>query len=171
MADATVAVDGLKALQVLLKFAAKVTLYEDLLRPDRVDNGVQLFRRKILRANVRVDVCGFENFFCVAGSDAVDVRQRSFDAFVAGNVNTEKSGHKLVFVGVIVCLALTLFVARVGADDAENILPLDDAAAFALPFYRCSDFHDSICEIALVLEDKKSPGEPLFFSFGTPCAI
>jgi hypothetical protein len=77
----------------------------------------------------------------------------------------------MVFVKVVIELTLTLFVARVGADDAENVLPLDDAAAFALPFYRCSDFHDSICEITLVLEDKKPPGEPLLFSFGTPCAI
>jgi len=31
-------------------------------------------------------------------------------------------------------LTLALFVARVFANDAEDILPLHDAAAFALPF-------------------------------------
>lgn len=99
-----------------------------------MNDRIQLLRRKVLGPNTRVDVRSFENLFGVARADAVDVWERSFDALVAGDVNAENSWHKMMIFGCV-GLALTLFVARVGADDAENILPLDDSAAFALPFY------------------------------------
>jgi hypothetical protein len=46
----------------------------------------------------------------------------------------------LVFGG----LTLPLLVARVFANDADDVLPLDDAARFTLPLDGCSNFHESV---------------------------
>ena len=86
MADATVAIDRLKALEIALNLAAEVTFDRNFIGVDRDDDGVQLFRRKILGTDVGIDVGLFENFFRVAGAHAVNIRQGGFDAFVAGNV-------------------------------------------------------------------------------------
>jgi hypothetical protein len=54
-------------------------------------------------------------------------------------------------------------VTRVLADDAENVLPLDDAARFTLPLDGCSNFHEFVSfRKWLDLEDKKSPVEPAY---------
>ncbi len=94
MADTAVAIDRLEALEVLLEIAAKVAFDQNLLRGDRVDDCVQLFRRKILRAEVRFHIRGFEHFFRIARPDAVDVWERHFDSFVAWDVNAENSWHR-----------------------------------------------------------------------------
>src|SRR5438046_10455528 len=78
MTEAAVAGDGLKALEGLLNVAAKVALDQNLLRGDRVDDRVQLLRRKILRAEVGIHVRGFEHFLRIARPDAVDVWERHF---------------------------------------------------------------------------------------------
>jgi len=56
-------------------------------------------------------------------------------------------------------LALPLLVARVLANNAQDILTLYDAAAFAKAFYGCSYFHFLWLEKVSVsdLGDKKSP--------------
>jgi hypothetical protein len=41
-------------------------------------------------------------------------------------------------------LTLTLLMARVRANDAEDILPLDDTACYTLPLDGCSNFHESV---------------------------
>ena len=86
MADTTVAVDRLKAFKIALNFAAEVAFDRNFIRVDRNDDGVELFGREILRADVGIDVGLLENFFRVAGSQSVNIRQGGFDAFVAGNV-------------------------------------------------------------------------------------
>ena len=46
--------------------------------------------------------------------------------------------------GWLAGLALALFMPRVLTNDAENVLPLDDAARFTLPLDGCSNFHESV---------------------------
>ena len=59
-------------------------------------------------------------------------------------------------------------MARVFANNAEYVLPLDDAARFTLPLDGCSNFHESVsvdeigCILRTDLEDKKSPAAPRF---------
>ena len=130
MTQPAVAVDRLETLEIHLQIAAKVTLDQNLLRGDRVDDCVQLFRRKILRAEVGFDVRGFEHFFRIARPDAVDVWERHFNSFVAWDVNAEDSWHRWCVLG----LALALFVARVLANDAHDAFATYDAAGYALPF-------------------------------------
>ena len=86
VADAPVAVDGLEALEIALHFAAQIALDRDLVRVDRMDDRVELFGREILRAGVRINVRLFENLLRVARAHPINVGQRGFDAFVAGNI-------------------------------------------------------------------------------------
>ena len=86
MADATVAVDRLKALEISLNFAAKVAFDWDLICVNRNNDRVELFRAQIFRADVGINVGLLEDLLCVAWSQTIDVRQGSFDAFVAGDV-------------------------------------------------------------------------------------
>jgi hypothetical protein len=83
----------LETLEILLQFAAQVALDGDFLRTDCVNDRVQLLRRKILRACVRIDIRRLEHLFRVVGPDAVNVRKRGLDSFVTGNVYAEKSWH------------------------------------------------------------------------------
>jgi len=53
-------------------------------------------------------------------------------------------------------LALALLVARILANDANDILALHNAACFAKPFHRCSYFH-----VRSGSDDKKSPWQKL----------
>lgn len=94
VADAPVAINSLEALEVLLDFAAEVTFDEDAVGVDGLDDFVELFGGKVFCADIGVDAGVFEDLFHVAGSDAVDVREGGFDAFVARDVNTEYTRHR-----------------------------------------------------------------------------
>ena len=89
VADATVAIDGLEALEITLNFTTKVAFDGNLVGVDRVNDRVQLFGREILGAGIGVDVGLFKNFRGVAGAHAIDVRQGGFDAFVSGDVDSK----------------------------------------------------------------------------------
>ena len=85
MADATVAVDRLEALEVALQLTTQVAFDDDLQGIDGVDDGVELFRRQILRTDVGINSRDLKDALGIARSDAVNVGQRGFDAFVAGD--------------------------------------------------------------------------------------
>ena len=89
MTDATVAVDRLQALQIALNFPTQIAFDRDFARVDRVNDCVQLFGRKILGPDIRVNVGLFENLFRVARAHAINVGQGGFDAFVAGDINSK----------------------------------------------------------------------------------
>ena len=95
MADAAVAVNGLKALKIALHLAAEVAFYEHLLRIDRVNNGIQLLRRQVLGADIRVDIGDLKDPLGIAWANSVDIRKRSFDALVARNFYSESLGMML----------------------------------------------------------------------------
>ena len=82
MTDATVAVDGLEALEIGLNFAAKITLDGELAGGDGVDELVELLRGEILGPDIGIDVGLIEDLFGGAGSDPVNVRKGGFDSLV-----------------------------------------------------------------------------------------
>ena len=88
VADATIAVNGLEALEVCLNFTPEITFDGQLARSDRLDDVVQLLRREILGANIRFDVRLLEDLLRGARADPVNVWQRSVDALVAGVFNS-----------------------------------------------------------------------------------
>lgn len=87
--DAAIAVDGLKALEVGLQFAAEITFNENLAAGDGVDNLTELFVRKVLSTDVGVHVGKLEDAFDVLPADSINVGKRSFDTLLAGNFDTE----------------------------------------------------------------------------------
>ena len=58
-----------------------------LARGDGLDDLVELFVGQILRARVGIDIGLLEDALRGARADAVNVRERRFDALVAGNFN------------------------------------------------------------------------------------
>jgi len=93
MAETTVAVDCLQTLEVTLKFAAEVTLDDDLLGRDGGDDGTDLLGRKFLGAGVGIDVGLLEDALGGLRADAVNVNERGFNALVAGDFYAEESWH------------------------------------------------------------------------------
>ena len=61
MANATITVDRLEAFQIALHFAAKIAFDRDFVRRDRLNDFVDLLRRQILCAQVRIDIGLFED--------------------------------------------------------------------------------------------------------------
>ena len=100
MADAAVAIDGLKALKIALHLAAEVAFYEHLLRVDRVNNGIQLLRRQIFSADIRVDIGDLKDPLGIAWANSVDIGKRSFNALVARNFYAKESGHNVEEFGL-----------------------------------------------------------------------
>jgi len=86
VANATIAVDSLKAFEISLNLSAEITLNQDLIGIDRVDDCVDLLGAQIFSAGVRIDVRLLKNFFGVARPHSINVGKRGFDAFVAGYV-------------------------------------------------------------------------------------
>ena len=87
MTNASIAIDGLEALEVGLQLAAQIAFDRELARGDRLDDLVELFVAQILGPQVRIDVGLLENANRSARADAVNVGERRFDALVAGNFN------------------------------------------------------------------------------------
>jgi hypothetical protein len=71
-----------------LYVAAQIALDLELVVRDRVDDLIQLLRRKIFRPDVWVDIRLLENAPRSAKADSIDIRQRYLDAFVCGNFNS-----------------------------------------------------------------------------------
>jgi len=87
--DAAVTINPLETLQITLYVATQITLDFDLVVRDRVNDLVQLLRRKIFRADIWIDIRLFENAPGSAKTDPIDVRQRDLDAFLRWNFNSE----------------------------------------------------------------------------------
>ena len=73
MADATIAIDGLEALQVGRDIAAQVTLEDPLVLSDQVKDLVELFLREVLGPHVGIKARFLDEDIGPAGADAVDV--------------------------------------------------------------------------------------------------
>jgi hypothetical protein len=91
--DAAVAIDGLEALEILLQLPAQVTLDDVLVLLDDLDDAVELLVGQLLGPDVGADLGLLEHELGAGRADAVDVRQRGFDALFAGDVDTEETGH------------------------------------------------------------------------------
>ena len=89
MADAAITIDRLQASQIGLHVAAQIAFNLDLVVRDRVNDFVQLLRSKILRAQVRIDVCLLENALGRAQADSVNIGEGRLDAFVRRNFYSE----------------------------------------------------------------------------------
>ena len=142
MADATVAIDRLEALEILLQLAAQVALDDVLVFLDNLDDAVQLLVGQRLGADVRADLSLLQHELRAGRADAVDIRKRGFDALVAGDIDTKKTGHGGKVVGG---LSLALLQARIlFVDDVDTALPADNLAVRRTAFNGSANSHDFI---------------------------
>ena len=93
MANATIAVDRLQALEVTLNLSAKIALDDNPLTGNCGNDTSDLLGRKLLGADVRIDIGLFEDALGSLRADAVNVNERGFDALVAGDFYAEESWH------------------------------------------------------------------------------
>ncbi len=89
MPNAAVTINCLQTLEVALQFAAQIAFDQELIPRDRVNDVVQLLRREFLRAQVRINGGLLEDPLRGRRPDAVDVRQRRFDALVGRDFNSK----------------------------------------------------------------------------------
>lgn len=122
-ANATVAVDGGKALHLSLLLTTKVTLDEDSLVLDHRGNLDQLLLAELTGANVRVHPGVIEDLGGGGGTDTENVRERSLNSLLVGDVCAEESCHDLNCCG-----------------NPRNFLP--GAARGAVLYQRCSDWQE-----------------------------
>ena len=108
MADAAQTVDAGQTLESHLLLTAQVTLDEDVVAGDSLNNLGQLSVRERARAKVRGDTGLLQHLLSRGGPDAVDVAQGGLNALLVGNFDTEKTSHS----GVLL-LVMFLFRHRV----------------------------------------------------------
>ena len=88
MADATVALDALEALQVHTDFAAEIAFDDVLAILDGVHDLRELSFAQVFRAHCAIDARAFQNLFRIHRADSVDITKRDIDALLRGNVHT-----------------------------------------------------------------------------------
>ena len=101
MANSPIAVDRLESLQIALKFPTEVAFDQNLVRGDRLDDVIQLFRRKALRANIGVDIRLLEDFFREARSDSIDIWKGRFDSLITWDFYAKKTRHVRSFLMLV----------------------------------------------------------------------
>jgi hypothetical protein len=88
VADAAIRIDRLQTFQVTLHVATQISFNLDFVIRDRVNDFVQLLRRKIFRAQVGIDIRLFQNPPSCGKADSIDVGERRFDAFFCWNFDS-----------------------------------------------------------------------------------
>jgi len=73
MTDASIRIDRLQTFQIALHVAAQIALDLELVVRDRVNDLIQLLRRKIFRPEVWIDIRLLEDAPRSAKADSVDV--------------------------------------------------------------------------------------------------
>jgi hypothetical protein len=135
MTEAAVRSEIHQTLDVLLHLAASVAFDLDA-AVDRIANRLHVCFRKLIHLSVGRD---FGNFAQLAGrrvADSVDVRESVNDGLTAGEIDTSNARHDDSFS------ALTLLVARVIANHAQDSAALHDFALVADLLHTRSHLHD-----------------------------
>ena len=93
MADPAVAADVGKAFDVTGNFAAQIAFDFDPDLIDRVADALLIFFRHIFNAQIRTDPGVLDQTLRRPQTDAKNIRQRNFDAFVARKIDTSDTSH------------------------------------------------------------------------------
>jgi hypothetical protein len=73
MANSTVTINCLQTLQIALDFTAQVALNQHFITGDRLNDLVDLLRRKVFGAQIGINVCLLKDLLRGARPDAVNV--------------------------------------------------------------------------------------------------
>ena len=137
MAQATVAADFHKALNVLRNLAMEVALDGEVL-VDVFADFLEIVLGDVLHADIRVDASLSDNLFCGGVADTVDVSQADLNALLAREVDTKKTCHSLASLPL---LTLTLLMTGVLADHEHLAMASNDFALVAHFLDRRTDLH------------------------------
>jgi hypothetical protein len=88
MPDAAIRINRLQTFQVTLHIATQITFDLDLVVRDRVNDFVQLLRRKVFRSQIWIDIGLLENAPGCVKADSIDISKGRFDAFVCWNFDS-----------------------------------------------------------------------------------
>jgi hypothetical protein len=91
--DATVAIDGLQALQVAGDVTAEIALHHPLVVGDDVENLVELLLGQVRGAHVGIETGGRDDEVGPRGANAVDIPEGESDLLFGGEFNAEETRH------------------------------------------------------------------------------
>src|ERR1044071_397034 len=123
MTNAAITFNALQALQVHADLAAQVTFNDIFSILNGMDNLGELLLGKILGTDARSDIGASENLISVGRTNAVDITQGNFDAFVRRNFYSNDTSHKYR-------LTLPLFVTGICANHTNDAFATDNFALF-----------------------------------------
>lgn len=127
MADAPVALDALKPLQIQPQLPAQVTLGDILAVLDRMHDLGQLLLIQRLRPQRRIDLGSDQDLAGVHGPDTVNVPESDVDSLLRWYVDSKNTWHKLKS-------SLTLLVTSIAADHSDHTLASHHFAVLAQLF-------------------------------------
>ena len=93
MANATVAIDRLKALEIGGVVATKIAFNDPLVIGDHVEDFIELFFAQILGAEVGIDADFFDDNVSALGTDTVNVTEGERDFLLRGDFDAEETWH------------------------------------------------------------------------------
>jgi hypothetical protein len=93
VADATVTIDGLEALQVAGDVTAEITLHHPLVVGDDVQDLVQLLFGQVRGAHVGIEAGGGDDEIGPGRANAVNVPEGVSDLLFGGKFNAEETWH------------------------------------------------------------------------------
>lgn len=99
---AAVTFDGLEAFQVESDFAAEIAFGGVFAFLDGVNDLGELLFVQVFGADLGIDGSAFEDDLGIGRANSVNVTEGDINAFVTGNINAEKSWHKVGAVNLVV---------------------------------------------------------------------
>jgi hypothetical protein len=139
VALAAVTANGNQAADILGDLTPQIAFnYKIFLQ--RLRNLCDLRFGQVAGVSGRVNLCPAANLFGSRRPDAVNIPQPNVETLFVRNVHTKNTWHCQRFP-LLACAngpersALPLFMPDIRADDANNPVPLDDAAVLAQAFY------------------------------------
>lgn len=142
MPKAPIAADFDQASDVGLDLAPKVSL-DDVVAVDDLTELGDIRIGKVPYPNSRIEPRLLNQFRRVVLADAVDMRQGVQDRLLSGKVYACNTCHSSSFP-LRACLALSLLVLGVDAEDTDDALALDDLALVADSLNTRAYFHGSV---------------------------
>jgi hypothetical protein len=95
VADTTIGLDGLEALQVARNFAAEVTFNPDTFRNNELCNFVKLFFAQGVSAAIRIQTSVRTQRLSGRLTDSINVTQRIRNFLIRGDLDSKNAWHRM----------------------------------------------------------------------------
>jgi hypothetical protein len=92
--NASIAIDGLKALQIASDIAAQIALHHPFIISDNMEDFIQLLLGKIRGAHVGIKAGGLNDEIGPSGTNAIDIAEGKADFLFGGEFDAEETRHR-----------------------------------------------------------------------------